>query len=601
MNKYAYKLVKQANITKTFETFLFLIIFSLGPAITSSAAKAVVLFSDMTDGPTSGWEGSNTKGAAVTIWGLNFGSARGTSTLTACGVTLNQDSDFAEWGTLNKPGFGEDPNDVYSSARGLQRITFWLKSSMTTGPGTISVTTSEGTSTTIPFYCRSLGTNKIYFISRTGIDSNNGLYSTQASGINGPWFSAKKVRDLQAGDIACFRSGLWNESDGAYGAVIYFNKNHQNGIENKSISIASYPGEIAQLGDNSNKSTVRHSGDGEILSYWTFSKFKMRANVGVTNWGLNANASNDHIRFVGNDASTTSGGSSIFHLDGGQGGMTYFYLYGNYSHDAGVDKRGDTGPSAYPLYFTGYGFHNYIYVGWNEFAYNGNGRGMQVYGHQVGDWIDNLYVHDNWIHNNGKTGAVLGGGDPSTNYQFVRNVYFYNNIVAFNGSLGYPGILMGGEFGGGNDGNWNIYNNTFYQNESGEIYVSTGSSPNSIIMKNNIIVPKSGKSYYSGKTGSFFTGSNNLYYGAGNGPLWDSNRLDNLNPQFVNPETENFHLQATSPAIDAGTSAVNTIVPKDFDGNPRTVGEGFDIGVYEYQTDADYVAPQPPSNLRVLY
>ena len=49
--------------------------------------EPVLLFSDMTDGPISGWEGSATKGAAVSIWGNYFGSNRGSSTVTVCGVS----------------------------------------------------------------------------------------------------------------------------------------------------------------------------------------------------------------------------------------------------------------------------------------------------------------------------------------------------------------------------------------------------------------------------------------------------------------------------------------------------------------------------------
>ncbi len=51
-------------------------------------------------------------------------------------------------------------------------------------------------------------------------------------------------------------------------------------------------------------------------------------------------------------------------------------------------------------------------------------------------------------------------------------------------------------------------------------------------------------------------------------------------PQFTNPSTGDFSLQATSPAID---KAVNWGQKYDFLGNPRPVGAGPDIGAYEYQ------------------
>lgn len=41
-----------------------------------------------------------------------------------------------------------------------------------------------------------------------------------------------------------------------------------------------------------------------------------------------------------------------------------------------------------------------------------------------------------------------------------------------------------------------------------------------------------------------------------------------------------FHLQINSPAIDSASSIYS--VSTDFDGNIRPVGNGYDIGAYEY-------------------
>jgi parallel beta-helix repeat protein len=49
---------------------------------------------------------------------------------------------------------------------------------------------------------------------------------------------------------------------------------------------------------------------------------------------------------------------------------------------------------------------------------------------------------------------------------------------------------------------------------------------------------------------------------------------------FVNPAANNYHLLATSPAVDAGTAA--NAPPADLDGNPRPSGSAIDIGAYEY-------------------
>jgi hypothetical protein len=62
------------------------------------------------------------------------------------------------------------------------------------------------------------------------------------------------------------------------------------------------------------------------------------------------------------------------------------------------------------------------------------------------------------------------------------------------------------------------------------------------------------------------------------------------NPMFVNAATEDFHLQNGSPAVDAGIvhEVYNTFVnlygidiARDFDGNQRPKGAGYDVGAYE--------------------
>jgi len=585
------------NMRKTIFTrtniisFFICSLLFLFTANNSYAANPSLFFSDMTDGPTTGWEGSVIKGAAVTIWGTNLGNSRGTSSITACGVILNSDSDFAEWGATTNP----------TTARGLQRITFWLKPSMTVGDSTISVKTAGGTSASIPFHCRSLGTNHIYFISRSGSDSNNGLYSSSTGGSNGSWLSASKVRSLKAGDVAYFRSGIWTEIDNWSAVIDFWNTNHGNGTLNKSITIASYPGELAKLGDSTTPHALGHHGSsGDVLNYWTFSKFLMRASANVTNWAVAQTNSDDHLRFTGNDMSTTAGGKTIATFNGGSRGQTYLYFYGNYVCDAGVNNRGETAAQkGYSFYLGGYGFHNYIYVGWNEFAYNSAGRGMQIYGHTVNDWIDNLYVHDNYIHENSMTGAILGGGDGgggSYNYEFLRTVYFYNNVLLKNG-IGtpiYPGVLVGGEGWGGNNGKYYLYNNTFYLSREGELDVA--GHPVLVSVKNNIFYTNANGYLLRGDSCTVCTGNKNLYFGAGNGPVWDSNRIDDTDPQFISANPVSYvdlQIKGTSPAKDAAETISLTV--RDFYGVQRPVNAIPDIGAYEYNSDTvDTVRPNSP-------
>ncbi len=55
-----------------------------------------------------------------------------------------------------------------------------------------------------------------------------------------------------------------------------------------------------------------------------------------------------------------------------------------------------------------------------------------------------------------------------------------------------------------------------------------------------------------------------------------------MSPLFVDASSGDYHLQASSPCIDAGTA--NNAPPTDFDGTPRPQGAGIDIGIYEYES-----------------
>ncbi len=50
-------------------------------------------------------------------------------------------------------------------------------------------------------------------------------------------------------------------------------------------------------------------------------------------------------------------------------------------------------------------------------------------------------------------------------------------------------------------------------------------------------------------------------------------------PLFVDPAADNYRLQAGSPAVDSGADAS---IPDDYDGQPRPLGFGPDIGAFEF-------------------
>jgi hypothetical protein len=73
--------------------------------------------------------------------------------------------------------------------------------------------------------------------------------------------------------------------------------------------------------------------------------------------------------------------------------------------------------------------------------------------------------------------------------------------------------------------------------------------------------------------------SNNLWFGAGAAPSWDTNPL-NADPKLVSSASPyDLHLRASSPAIGAGV-ATPSFAPSDFDGLSCPASSTSDNGAY---------------------
>lgn len=561
-------------------------------ATTSHASVPKLFFSDMPDGVATGFDGSPTRGAAISIWGLNLGSIRGTAYVTVGGINLTSDQDFVEWAATTNP----------TTARGLQRITFFLNSSMIkdgVAPNTsITVTTSEGTSNSLPFHVRSSG--NIYFVAPTGNDSNNGLTTTS------PWKTFGKVRQvIDAGDVAYFRSGLYVDPDVTLQEEHSLltlkldpgvGNNFNNGQAWNSITLTSYPGEVAQAGDGTQTVNwfivYRKAYTGlSILEHWNFSKFKFVGSKNVFAWAYNPGGQIDKsFHIIGNDITTQM-------ADIGQGIAINPYtsahdmrIWGNYFH--GVGKINDNDPFGYkvqPIYFGG-GHSTLLDIGWNEFAKN-NGTSTQVFGHFYEDSMDLLLWHDNYSHDNGRSSLVIGGGDPSSAqpYCFSKEVRIYNNIFTRDqGEIRLVGLNRSGE-GVPNQGDFYVYNNTIVNNNLARDVVFWAINMGHMEVKNNIIVGSSATDgYYTSHSGNDdnITGSNNIITNVpGTLPSWESSSIIGNNPQFITESPLSFldfQLQESSPAINTGAATLSFLLPYDFLNQSRY--QTNDIGAFEYST-----------------
>ena len=598
--------------------YLSIVFFAM--ASFAHAEKPIVMFSDMTDGPTTGWEQSTNKGAAVSVWCRNIGTSRGSSYVSVGGVNLTNDTDYAEWGATTNP----------TVPLGMQRITFFLNSSMTTSgtyPNTtITVTTADGTSDSIPFHCRELADSSIYYLDNVnGSDSNSGLTAAQAKRT-----TAWARGNLEAGDVCYLKGSGTPYTDHDKGSMYHAgglfsfgggsNPNHNNGIEGKSISVSAFPGDHVEMKANEEstslvlKSCIYMYYGGSQVEFWTFSKFTMEATWAAVSLGGNGFTGGgvSHFRVIGNDATTklTSTGQwgNIIVAYGNSHGMDHLYVYGNYLHDQCADFRGqDTGRRVYQIYIGGYGSLNHIYIGWNDMGWGSQGRGFQIYGHNPADSLDNFHVHNNWFHDNVRQNVILGGGDGSSAYGFVKTCYFYNNILSNPGN-GDPAIVIGGVGNGRYGGDFYLYNNIIHSADYAYPTIQLTGHINSMTLRNNIIYgyPNSWDyyTYYPDSVPSNLTADHNLYYGAGENavPSWDNSTLSNDDPKFVNSNPVSFldfKMQPDSPLVGAGIDTT-AIVKTDFLGLVRS-SASLSIGAFE-EGMSSVIPPvtlDPPTNLRI--
>ena len=530
----------------------------------ASAASPVLFFSDLIDGPKTGWEGSATKGAAVTIWGQNFGASRGSSYVTVNGAQLTSDSDYAEWGVSS------------GNARGLERITFWLNNTCANGAGMISVTVNNVTSNTLPFTVRS---GNIYFISPSGSDLNNG--TTVANAWRNPYYARRtKNSVIQPGDIIYFKGGVYTTVDPDQASVHIRFRTGDSGESGSPIALISYPGETAIIGNH-----IAASGIGQynyqsngILHDMVFAKFKFDVTKTGIAQGLTESPNLwNNLRCVGND---------IQNLDQRSDSGAFFFsyahdivMYGNYINNSGSHSW-DHG-----IYINtensnvGRQARTYnIYIGWNEIANQNIGNAIRLGPRSNADsYQDDIYIHDNYIHGSGREFIHING--------WMEDVYIYNNIIENNGlevGGGAAGVRITNINGDTHNPNIRVYQNTFYNsNNIDYLHDFVDSSTTAVSFKNNIYYVTASDTFYNDANWAGSRSSDyDVFYNFAV-PPWSAHSV-NSNPLFVNGSIGNFHLQEASPAKDAGTSAVNTVVTKDYDGISRPQGLGFDIGAFEY-------------------
>lgn len=255
----------------------------------------------------------------------------------------------------------------------------------------------------------------------------------------------------------------------------------------------------------------------------------------------------------------------------------------------------------------------------------------------TGAGADYLFIEGNTIHGNCRTSPVWQGSGislwqlgwydnaPGVHNVIQRNRIYDNRLDAAGTHTDANGIII--DVSGNNppvriennvifnnggrcinifkSGNTTISSNTCYMNNAdpavndGEIFANQSVN---VTAYNNLVYSRSGIPTTASYNSSQLSFDYNLSF---NGPVNERGPHDIvIDPKLVNPAidpgTADVRLREDSPAVDRGTPSGAPGI--DFEGNPRPVGEGFDIGAYEYNgANPTSRRPDSPRNLQVTF
>lgn len=455
------------------------------------------------------------------------------------------------------------------------------------------------------FIPRTPGTGNAYYVSTIGNDANPGTLSQ-------PWRTIQKAANtVVAGDTVYIRGGTYNEKvtlQNKHGTssewITFMPYNNENVIVDASGISGTYDGIFRLLGANSYiritgltlKSTRGHgiflnANGGEInhirIDHCTIHDCE---SSGIYCWSDSANSHYvrnvefDHniVYDVNNGISYGSEGCSP------QEAISFSNVQGFEIHHNTLSLYGKEGIDAKSGSSDGSIHHNVIDTSNNDLA-------TTCVWHQ-GIYIDgytrvnsNIDVYNNIITGSGGNGIILNAEKPGDGGA-IQNINVYNNIVSIHHEPGWPQFRCLDSLDNADWTNVKIYDNTFFNNGGNPSRIIPDAAHiTNLIIANNIF-STTGTNCLSFQSLSHpqpqVTLTNNLFYrsdGSGHA-TWTNGIYDGINPINSDPKFVgggDFHLQSDSPAKDTGISTYSSTF--DFDGNPRPIGGGYDIGAYEYQ------------------
>jgi hypothetical protein len=374
----------------------------------------------------------------------------------------------------------------------------------------------------------------MYYVAPAGSDANAGTKGAPFRTIQ------KAANVVNPGDVVIVGDGLYTDHDGD-GAIVRIAR---GGTPDGLVTFRAINRWQAKL-DGQNGVTANGIELDDGVGYVRIEGFEIYgvANVGSPTTGRGSASGIDlydgghDSQIVGNHIHDIGRVCTLSTNTNGQVGIFVqqpnVLIEGNVIHDIGRFSPGEKGCSYAPS-FRGYqSLDHAIYV--NGGAHGANGT----------------LIRNNIVYNTRHGWAVQWYPGSLT------NVHVLNNTFAFgNPNKNYTSIVLDASISASS-----IVNNIFYNPEGGRTIEATGFS-GTITIANNITM------------GTAMTDRSSIPAG-----MTLTNNQLTTNALFVNAPLD-FHLQASSPAIDAGQTL--SLVRLDFDGRTRPRGAGYDIGAYEF-------------------
>jgi len=225
---------------------------------------------------------------------------------------------------------------------------------------------------------------------------------------------------------------------------------------------------------------------------------------------------------------------------------------------------------------------------------------------------DNIVTNNFSFTNNFLIENTSISNDYAGLYVKAIDITFKNNLVAKNSA---PNGHTGG-LSLTSSGIMHFINNTIVDNhskdndesEGGVFFSITGPS----YIYNNIISNNTG---LTGRGDLFMEGGGSRRYFFNNiinemTATWDyAENNENITPEFIDPDTNDYHLVPSSPCIDYGTVGIiesgytnyaSVIPDTDLEGNPRVANNKVDVGAYEHDSTIKHPADINSDNIITL-